>query len=225
MTTIAILSEGRTDQEVIEQVLLGFFERADDLEIHKIFPPEIPLPGEPEAGGWTVLRRRLADGDHRQALRFNDYVVIHIDTDVCEDAGFDVPRRAPATGDALDPNALRTAVIERLIEWLGEGFYAAHGHRVLFAIAVESIECWLLPLLEDKPAKQRKIAGCRVAADAALQRAGRRLLGADDRVRVYANEAAPYRKRKTLLKKGPLSPSLGAFLDELTGRGIEIHAG
>lgn len=33
MTTIGILSEGRTDQKVIEQVLLGFFDRSDALEI------------------------------------------------------------------------------------------------------------------------------------------------------------------------------------------------
>lgn len=221
MTTIAILSEGRTDQEVIEQVLRGFFERAEEPEIHKVFPPEVPPLGEPHEGGWTVLKQRLESGYHRQALQFNDYVVIHIDTDVCEEPGFDVPRREPGGGPEHEPDALREATIERLVDWLGRDFYGKYGSRVLFAIAVDSIECWLLPLLEDKPAKQRKTTGCRAAADAALARAGKPSLGAYERLRYYAEAARPYRKRKTLMSKGPRNPSLAAFLRELAERGIE----
>jgi hypothetical protein len=225
MTTIGILSEGRTDQKVIEQVLLGFFDRADALEINPFFPPVVPLPGEPEEGGWTVLKRRLQDGHHRQALQFNDYLVIHIDTDVCEEPGYAVSRRDPSTGVGLEPDALRQVAIARLVEWMGAGFYEKYGDRVLFAVAVDTIECWLLPLLEDKAAKQRKTTGCDAAVNAALKRAGRDSLGKGDKLRRYAEETEPYRTRKTLLAKGPLNPSLRAFLAELTERSIEIHEG
>jgi hypothetical protein len=225
MTTIGILSEGRTDQKVIEQVLLGFFNRTDALEINPFFPPEVPLPGEPEEGGWTVLKRRLQGGHHRQALQFNDYLVIHIDTDVCEEIGYGVPRRDPSTGAALEPDVLRKAAIGRLIEWLDPDFHAKYGHRLLFAVAVDTIECWLLPLLEDKPAKQRKTTGCAAAANVALKRAGRDSLGKGNKLRRYADEAEPYLTRKTLLARGRLNPSLCAFLDELTERGIEIREG
>lgn len=223
MTTIGILSEGRTDQMVIEKVLLGFFDRADSLEINAFFPPVVPLPGEPEEGGWTVLKRRLQDGHHRQALKFNDYLVIHIDTDVCEEIGYEVSRRDPSTGIELDPEPLREAAIARLVEWLGPDFYAKYGHRLLFAVAVDTIECWLLPLLEDKPAKQRKTTGCAAAVNAALKRVGRDSLGKGNTLRRYADEAAPYLTRKTLLAKGRLNPSLRAFLDELAERNIEIR--
>ena len=221
MTTIGILSEGVTDQAVIKQVLLGYFadqgEALDALEINSFFPPEVPLPGEPQEGGWTVLKRRLQDGHHLQALAFNDYLVIHIDTDVCDHTGYDISRKG------LDPAQLREAAKACLVEWMGADFHARHGHRVLFAIAVDTIECWLLPLLEGKRAKQSKTTGCDKAANAALKRAGRDSL---DRSKLhrYAEEAAPYRKRKTLLTKGPLNPSLGAFLDELTERGIQLGA-
>lgn len=224
MTTIGILSEGRTDQKVIEQVLLGFFERADALEINPFFPPIVPLPGEPEEGGWTVLKRRLQDGHHRQALQFNDYLVIHIDTDVCEEVGYGVTRRDSSTGRDLEPVALRQAAVARLVEWLGADFYAKYRDRLLFAVAVDTIECWLLPLLEDQKAKQRKTTGCGAAADAALTRAGRETLG-KDKLRRYEAEASPYRTRKTLVTKGLLNPSLRAFLDELTERSIEIREG
>jgi hypothetical protein len=236
MTTIGILSEGRTDQKIIEQVLLGFFadqeDALDSLEINSFFPPEVPLPGEPEEGGWTVLKRRLQDGHHCQALQFNDYLVIHIDTDVCEESGYEVPRRDPSTGADLDPHQLREAAKARLIEWLGVDFHAKYGHRVLFAIAVDTIECWLLPLLEDKRARQRKTTGCDAAVRQALKLKGRNSLEhvgnkkdkKEEKLRRYAEEAAPYRKRTTLLSKGRLNPSLGAFLADLAERGIEIQA-
>jgi len=223
MTTIGILSEGRTDQVVIERVLQGFFGRDDRLEVNPIFPPEVPPVGEPEEGGWTVLKHHLMQGRHRQALSLNDYLVIHIDTDVCEDVGFEVPRRDPASESARSPEELREAVIDRLREWMGRDFCQTYGTRLLFAIAVDGIECWLLPLLEDKPAKRSKTTGCRDAADAALSRAGRPSLGATDRVRRYMEEASPYLKRKTLMKKGQFNPSLGSFLRELEERRIVLR--
>jgi hypothetical protein len=228
MTTIGILSEGRTDQKVIKQVLLGFFanqgDAADTLVIHPFFPPEVTLPGEPEVGGWTVLKRRLEDGHHLQALQYNDYIVIHIDTDVCEDPGYDVPRHDPGTMSALEPAQLREAVKARLIEWLGDEFFATHGHRVLFAIAVDTIECWLLPLLETQPAKQSKTTGCAKAVNKALERAGRDFLDKGNVLKRYADETALYRKHKVLTEKGRLNPSLNAFLRELTDRNIQLEA-
>lgn len=226
MTTIGILSEGPTDHGVIKQVLLGFFEKeADDLYLNSSFPPEATPFGERVEGGWTVLKQRLLDGHHRLALKDNDYLVIHIDTDVCEEVGYDVSRRDSETGAYLGPEALRGAVIERVKQWLGADFCEAHGDKVLFAVAVDSIECWLLPLLEGKPAKQRKTTGCLAAANEALKRTGKKSLDADNPVRRYSIEANSYSKRKTLMAKGPLNPSLRAFLDELTARNIQIREG
>jgi len=225
MLRIGILSEGLTDHAVLKQVLLGFFEDdADLLQVNSSFPPEATGAGEPEEGGWTVLKQRLLEGHHRLALQFNHYLVIHIDTDVCEEVGYDVSRRDPVTGMERDPDALRSAAIEQLKSWLGDDFCEAHGDHVLFAIAVDSIECWLLPLLEAKPTKQGKTTGCERAANHALKLAGRDSLSFG-KLRRYAEEAAPYAKRKTLLAKGPLNPSLRAFLDELTARNIEIREG
>src|SRR5690606_33613384 len=136
--------------------------------------------------------------------------------------GYEVSRRDPSTGTQLDANQLREAAKACVIEWMGADFDEKYGHRVLFAIAVDTIECWLLPLLEDKPAKQRKTTGCEAAANAALRRAGRDALGKET-LRRYEDEAAPCRKRKTLMTRGPRNPSLAAFLAELTERSIELQ--
>lgn len=223
MTTIGILSEGVTDQKVITQVLLGFFaDQADDLEINPEFPPTVVRGGGPEVGGWTVLKKLLESKHHLQALQYNDYIVVHIDSDCCEEIGFDVSRRDRQTGKDLRPDALRGAVIERLVDWLGE-ISKDDRERVLFAVAVDSIECWLLPMLESKPAKQAKTVHCSGAADRALEREGRPPLRTGrNRVRRYEEEAAPYRDRAVLMSTGRISPSLDAFVAELEARGIVI---
>lgn len=219
MVVFGLLCEGVRDQAVIEQVLLGYFaDQPGQPDIRPVFPPEVARKAD-EVGGWTVLKGLLLAGQHRKALQFVDYLVVHVDTDVCEDLGFDVPRER-------DPDALRSAVIARVSGWLGDDFMASHGDRVIFAIAVDGIECWLLPLLETRSAKQGKTTGCLGAANEALKRVGRHALknSPDGPVRPYRDAASPYRKQKTLRKLGPKNPSLAAFLADLDARAIEIPA-
>lgn len=68
----------------------------------------------------------------------------------------------------------------------------------------------MLPLLEDKVAKQGKTTGCDAAVNADLKRLGRDSLGKGDKLRRYAKDAEYYRTRKTLMAKGPLNPRASA---------------
>lgn len=216
MIVFGLLCEGVRDQAVIREILRGYFaDRPGEAIIDPVFPPDPPIDGE--VGGWTVLKSMLQAGRHIKALQYADYLVVHIDTDVCDHSGFDVPRDP-------DPDRLRLAVIERLRDWMGAGFTERYGDRVLHAIAIDGIECWLLPLVESKRPKQAKTAGCLAAANHALKKTGAAALknGPDGPVRPYSDAAKPYRKHKTLMSKGPLNPSLAAFLAELDARAIEI---
>src|SRR5262249_54304232 len=154
-------AEGVTDQAVVENILHGFFGGDDDLVVNHVQPPRDATPkGVPAPGGWTLVFRSLKAGDHKKALQLNDFVVVHIDTDVSEDPGFDVSHRAE-DGRALRPEELIEQVKARLVAAMDAEFYARHAARFVFAIAVDAIECWLLPLLyEDEAAKKAKVTGC-----------------------------------------------------------------
>ena len=92
MLKFGVIAEGPTDQTVIENILLGYFEdQEDEPDIQSIQPPR-PLTRHRPAG-WTLVFKSLERKDHEGALQYNDYLVIHIDTDVQEEPGFDVPRR------------------------------------------------------------------------------------------------------------------------------------
>ncbi len=172
MLTFGVIAEGPTDQTVIENILLGYFEdQEEEPNIRYVQPPR-PLTETP--AGWGLAFRSLERKVHEGALQYNDYLVIHIDTDVQEEKGFDVPRREK--GRELSVSDRIDRVITRLQD-IDTGFFRANADRILFAIAVDTIECWLLPLLYDNN-KAAKIAGCLESANRALRKANKDALSA-----------------------------------------------
>lgn len=212
MVQFGIIAEGPTDQVVIENILLGYFsDREDEIGVNFVQPPR-PL-GETPAG-WGHVFQSLQRQDCEKSLQFNDFVVIHIDTDVQEEPGFDVSRRVD--GNELPLSDQVSRVIDRLKQFVDSAFYAANSHRILFAIAVDSIECWLLPLLYNDN-RAHKVTGCLDTANRELRRRNMNGLSAagEKFLQAYDEASSPYRKRRKLLDRGPENPSLQLFLDQL----------
>lgn len=126
MLTFGIIAEGNTDQKVIRSILFGYFGDEEEKPVVNLVqpPPHDPVAqrGGPPPAGWTLVFRSLRDGEHRKALELNDYIVIHIDTDVCDEKGFDVPKNDH--DGPLSPEALASCVASRLREAMGADFCA-----------------------------------------------------------------------------------------------------
>jgi hypothetical protein len=140
--------------------------------------------------------------------------VIQIDTDHQEDPGFDVPRREG--GKELTVAERIERVIAKLKSYIDPGFYEANKDRIIFAITVDEIECWLLPLLyNDK--KAAKTTGCVDAANRALHKRDEPGLSAGGRKfrEAYKLASRGYLKRKTLMKLRDANPSLAFFVQQL----------
>lgn len=226
MLRFGIIGEGITDQIVIEQILLGYFEgqsdvedQSDELEVNYIQPP-LDATGQarhPAPGGWSLVLDSLRQGKHVKALETNDYLIVQIDTDVSEQKGYDVPWK-DQDGNNLSPDALLDRVMDRLVEIIGAELYARHKDRFIFAIAVHEIECWLLPLFfENKKQKAAKITGCLDAANHELKKRDERPLstsrGKDPRR--YRQVARAYAKRRTLMTACDRNPSFQRFITRL----------
>jgi hypothetical protein len=212
--SFAIIAEGVTDQIVLENVLRGYLQADDELVVNHLQPPRTR---EPAPGGWTLVFRSLRAGDHRKALQLHDYVVVHIDTDVSEEPGYDVSHRA-ADGRPLSPEELIEQVALKLVSAMGQDFYTRHAARIVFAVAVDAIECWLLPLLYDgEAAKKAKITGCLDAADWKLRRLGRPPLSTagNKSLASYEKASRDYAKRRKLMQHCDENPSLAIFVKNL----------
>jgi hypothetical protein len=216
--TFGIISEGPTDRQVIENIVLGHYDGHGEEPVFRPIQPPAPTAEDPAPpGGWTRVFDSLRRKDPELALQFSDYLIIQIDTDTQEETGFDVPRRDGGRELSLEERVER--VIAKLVSYIDPTFYDQNRQRLLFAIAVEEVECWLLPLLLTGK-KIAKTTGCLEAANRELRRKDRAPLssGEDKDVRAYDTASREYLKRKTLVKHRDANPSLALFLQQLESR-------
>jgi hypothetical protein len=163
-------------------------------------------------GGWWQVFRWLEEKRYRGTFQFNEHVVVQLDSDACEEEGFDVPKTL--NGVTRTPDELVSAIVERLTKIIGEEDMRTYSGRLHFAIAVHGIECWLLPLW-GRAQEAGAILSCKQRVDNGLGRAKRSGLLKDD-VRTYSSASSEFRKRKRLLEAADAQTSLGIFLASLT---------
>ena len=209
MLKFGVIAEGKTDQRVIKNILLGYFDGEEEEPVVTFVQPIVGT-----FGGWTLVFECLKRGEAQRSLQLNDFLVIHIDTDVQEEPGFDVPRQEQGEKLSLSDRVLR--VIARLKRDIDATFFQINGHRILFAIAVDSIECWLLPLLYRDKKKAAKTEGCLESANRALRKTDNEALSAGEKSFIaYEKASSGYRKRKTLTQLRNKNPSLELFIQQL----------
>ena len=75
MVSFGLVSEGPSDQIVIENILFGLFKNPD-LAINRL------QPKPREAGNWVKVLDYCSSSEFKSALTFNDYLIVQIDTDV-----------------------------------------------------------------------------------------------------------------------------------------------
>jgi hypothetical protein len=122
-------------------------------------------------GGWERLFEFLANRELiTDILMRVSCLVVHVDSDCAEHVNFGVAlhqggvRRS--TTDIIDD--IKVLLISKVPGDVVEAF----GHKFLFAVAVNSIECWLLPLY----GKKRSVANeqnCEGKVAVELNRAGK----------------------------------------------------
>jgi hypothetical protein len=210
--TFAGIVEGVTDKRVIANILAGYFNNPD-IKIAWLQPRDTIANTKEPPAGWTRVLKYCKSEQFKQAFQENEYVIIHIDTDVSPNETFDVPHHNE-NGELLTTEQLIAKVVNKFRSLIGEDFYDQYADKIIFAIAVHSIECWLLPLcLPDQTAE----------IDDCLNLLKRDLpsFRAKDH-KYYQRISMEYANQNSLLKLYPENPSLKIFVEELARRNIEI---
>ncbi|MCX6380854.1 MAG: phage tail protein [Armatimonadetes bacterium] len=205
MPSFGLVSEGHTDFVVIRHILAGYFNIKDP-DVRKY-----PLRDDHNSPrGWQAVITYVGSSDFDVAFEFVQYIIIQIDTDRCEEKHYEVPR---SEGERdLEPLEILEKVRGKFRDWIGEEVYERRKEKIIFAIAVDSTECWLLPLhYPDNPVMRSEWRECKNALNVALP--------------VSSNKSDYYRRASydlsdpaTLLQAAPHNPSLKAFIDELDSR-------
>lgn len=160
-----IIAEGKGDVAVIENVLWSITD--DEDEIRVLRPEELADETDlqskykamtaDEFSSWILVKKDCVDREKFQLfleenpLEEERKIILHLDTAECDLEGYDVTRPSKAKGQQQYCTALRQAVINQINTWL-EGEYQ---DQLLYAICIEEMEAWLLPLYEQKDSSTR----------------------------------------------------------------------
>jgi hypothetical protein len=202
----ATVSEGKTDYIVLRNLLVGF-SGDKNLPVARI------LPEADEPVGWGNLLNYLSTDKFREIFEFNDYVIVQIDSDKCEEWKESLHQiGADSSKIDLFVQDIKNVLIRRI----GEAFYNTNKGRILFAISVQDIECWLLPFNATLPAHYSKTVGCVKALEYILKPKGISLHQKNYNAgKHYDDLSKGMKNNKELMQKCILNPSLKIFVDTL----------
>ncbi len=218
MTDFGLVTEGLTDQVIISNVLFGYYNNPDIL-ISELQPirDETDRNRSKNYGGWGNLIEYCKSDIFKKAFQTIKYIIIQIDTDVCED--YDVSKKED--GEELTPEQLVLKVKAKFIETIGDEFYHNLQHRIIFAISVHSIECWLLPIFYNDN-KRSKTVNCLDTLNQALKKKGFTIDKNNKNTYYYREISDVLSKKKSLDKHYQHNPSFAIFIRNLEDLQIDL---
>ena len=202
MLKFGLISEGVTDNAVLENILIGYFNEDISGYINHLQP----LPSA--SGGWSRVLKYCSSSDFKNDFTDNDFMVIQIDTDKSFDAPFDVSHEE--NGVKLSVEQLIEKIKERFRRLFEEAFdtnfITEFNNRILFAIAIHSTECWLLPLYCKNNAKKAEIKNC-------YEQLNKKIKGLQKTLKIYDTISADFCFPKKLKKASLENPSFKVFME------------
>ena len=150
VVSIGLIGEGITDHILIKYIISGLFKGEEPL-ITELQPRINPNDESRtiDSGNWDQVFKYCASQDFRDAFVSNPslHVIIQMDSDVFRSGEVSEKYRFSFNkdGTALTTDEIIEELKKLIILEIGQDFYDKVKSRIIFAIAVDAIECWLLP--------------------------------------------------------------------------------
>lgn len=210
MLSFALITEGITDQAVLEYILYGYYD--EEPEVNPVQPIR-DTTDESRQGNfanWEKVIEYCGADIFRDIFLFNDYVIIQIDTDICAHPNLNIPiteggKDRPAAELIADMKA-------HIVSKIGPAIYDEFGGRIIFAISMHSLECWLLPLHIKEKRNASRTKNCEEHLKNALKKEG---VSCEKNHRTYQTLAKEYRNRKNIDQGRTKNESFDIFLASL----------
>lgn len=168
MASFALITEGITDQVAIEAVLYGLYDEEPEIRPVQPLRDATDEARQGNRAGWEKVFEYCALDDFAAIFATNDYVIIQVDTDVCGHVNFPVAL-ADESGERSSADVVEE-VKSFINAKIAAATLAAYGNRILYAISVHSMECWLLPVHATTPGDRRRTKNCEAHLTRALAR-------------------------------------------------------
>ncbi len=146
-------------------------------------------------------------------LLYNDFVIIQIDADVSQNKGFDVPHLVG--GKEKDASVLCNDIIDKLQSLISREIWDKYKNKFLFAIGILEMECWLLPLIDNKSS----IKNCLHRLNRGLRKRGEETIGENKNNyksrRVYKKLSKKFKNRKIIDEYAVKNAGFYCFVNQL----------
>lgn len=214
-----IIVEGKSDAAVITNILKGILNISKS-DIQYLVPEfdydETSLyeMREQQFSNWTIVKQNCLNkeklSDFIDTFEDERFVVIHIDTDVRNEVGFDVnePSELKNSDDIIK---LRQNIKNKITEWL-DNF---HTEKIAFAIAIQEIDAWILTSFD----KGKKDTGLYLNAKERLKKALNQpnLLSDKSRKKIFSLNHDKYKQYDLLSNDFRNGKKLSKILDKNVG--------
>lgn len=209
MTSFALITEGITDQVVLEYILDGL--SSGDATTTALRPlrdaTDASRVADNEFSGWEKVFDFLKSEDIIDAIDTNDFVIIQIDTDMGDHPHF---------GLSLREKTIITIVEEcigKLKSSLHPEFPPSALERLLFAIPVLSTECWIFSLHDTTHKHTDKtINKCENRLQRHLEKKDKNLT---KEYNFYRDICRDFRKQKNIQAVAQRTPCLQHFVNQV----------
>ncbi|WP_160055661.1 hypothetical protein [Pseudomonas sp. R84] len=212
MPSFALFAEGITDQVVLEKIIKVFYKGISDtgVVVNCLQPTrdatDVSRQQEGDYGGWQQVLEHCSISDNlHEAFSLNDYVVVHLDSDVADSDCSPVD----PTQDLED---IVIGVEQMIIDSVEPELLEIYSGRFILAVAVQSTDCWLLPLFTNIAHERTTINSCEGKLGMVLRRS-KKYYKKDGPC--YLDLVKEIKKRAHLTQMSSCSPSLTRFLEAL----------
>ncbi len=142
MISFGLICEGPSEYRIIRYLTERYL--GDEIVINPK-QPEINGGKQVGYGGWLNVLKFCTEKNFDDILSTNDYIMIQIDTDTCEEIGYDVKIRKD-DGSFKTESELYDDIISRIFQDISPEKVSQYKEKMVFAICFNETECWLLPI-------------------------------------------------------------------------------
>jgi hypothetical protein len=212
MYNFGIVAEGVTDQAVIENIIYGFLDENEPESVNWLQPLRDATDSKLGFGNWLNVIEYCKSERLKADFENNDFIIIQIDTDVSEETHFEVSKFDENNQERMSEQLI-DAVVEKLNELIikanQQDFFDFYQSKIIFAIAVHSIECWLLPLHTNTNRNMEVTKNCESRLVRGLRRSIRK------EVRIYDDLSRNFIKIREINRVRQHNISLNIFIENL----------
>jgi hypothetical protein len=220
----ALITEGPSEHRIIKHIISKYFKDLDP-EINQI-QPKIINDKQETTGGWNEVLKYCEREEIIDILIENNYLIIQIDSDQSQISPFDV-KHTKHDNTKKTASELYIDIVNKLEGLIKPEILEKHCDKIIFAVCIHTIECWLLPIYFSNNHKS-DTQNCLSTLNTALRKKDIHILPAKNKnsptsIRTYDTILKNWKRKQDIIVASLDNIGFEKFINSLGTINIEGH--